>query len=507
MRPLSHLVLLLACTNSSSLPRAENVPTAQTAVQLRAMKTLSAKARAASQVSTNSMTSFLGTAEVRNKLKHYAPQLNSLSAEEIAAQWRSTVAAAEIVHGFHAAFNASRNNALDFDINLALRADWFFTQWQIPILYPERANETYSSLCAFLAPAAANEMNVWDLPPFTAPIPRDPSPTPPLWPGGYPRNLKEASNRAVYAVLNQHRVDFPAYYWGDVAVVFNRSLVDPMVLYTPVDSGDYTCACDATFTTHFCSAWSTKSTYIANWYCKWGDGTTGGCSANTHSNNCSAWKSGTSGVVDAVDHLLLPFATWESDAADRVAAMVGRATQSWSSRTLGNITTKAWVFDWYFEADLLGNVAFPAGVKFVLAEFGANFGSDDGRRVQEWALKWGWPLVWALGPNVLGQDTASPLSWRATGRIIDPVVLALSRAGANLSSIAAHATPAFNATWDAIRLARQTAQWNTTLRRHWWEALMSNAPREFSVEPLMVGSCMNAGNCIAVDVDGNCVCY
>ena len=498
-------------TQLQPLRVAKVIPAAQTPVQLRAMAELTTAARAASDAATSAMEMFLNSTNVRKQLRIDAPHLNSLSPAAIAARWRSEAAVAEVVHGFHARFNATGNNALDFDITLASEVDFFCNQWQIPILYPERANMTYESLCAFLAPAAANEINLWKLPKFSAPIPRDPSPTPPLWPGGYPANLSEASNRAVYAALNQHRIDFPAYYWGDVAVVFNRSFVDPMVVYTPFDSGDYTCDCDISFTSHYCAAWASESACGAFWYCEWSqEGEIGSCTAkkDTHtSHNCSAWSSGISGVVDAVDHMILPFATWEDDAAERVSAMIGRATQSWSSPTLKNMTTGLFGFDWYFEADLLGNVPFPTGVKFLLAEFGANFGSDNGVRVREWAMKWGWPLIWALGPNVDGPDTAAPPSWRATGRLIDPIVLLRSAAGANLSAVATSATPRFNATWDAVRTARRDTTWDTKTTLHWWQILTKDAPRDLAVEPLMAGSCVDAGRCVGVDADGSCVCY
>ena len=43
-----------------------------------------------------------------------------------------------------------------------------------------------------------------------------------MWPGGYPASLAEASDRVVYAVLNQHRLDFPVRLWGDVGFVFRN---------------------------------------------------------------------------------------------------------------------------------------------------------------------------------------------------------------------------------------------------------------------------------------------
>ena len=58
--------------------------------------------------------------------------------------------------------------------------------------------------------------------------------------------------------------------WGDIAVVFNTSKVSDMVVYPAIDSGDYACACDTNFTSHFCGEWRNETACKEFWYCKWG---------------------------------------------------------------------------------------------------------------------------------------------------------------------------------------------------------------------------------------------
>ena len=123
------------------------------------------------------------------------------------------------------------------DIDIALNATWFPSQWQLPMLYPAREERAYFQLVSFLAPAGATEMQIYDLAPFTgsfAGSPRGRS----LWPGGWPADLAEASGRLVYGILNAHAVDFPLFNWGDVGVVFNNSEVCLLCRALPRFYGD-----------------------------------------------------------------------------------------------------------------------------------------------------------------------------------------------------------------------------------------------------------------------------
>merc|ERR1712167_375185 len=57
-----------------------------------------------------------------------------------------------------------------------------------------------------------------------------------------------------------------------------------------------------------------------------------------------------------------------------------------------------WSFD-YIEANILGSVRYSediGGIKLVVAGFADLFGTDEGRKLQEWARSHGWPVAWAL---------------------------------------------------------------------------------------------------------------
>ena len=66
------------------------------------------------------------------------------------------------------------------------------------------------------------------------------------------------ADSSLILIFNQHQVDFPAWLWGDVAVIFNNSAVADTLLLTPMDSGDYTCDCTG-FSKQFCAGWTNQS--------------------------------------------------------------------------------------------------------------------------------------------------------------------------------------------------------------------------------------------------------
>jgi hypothetical protein len=147
------------------------------------------------------------------------------------------------------------------------------------------------------------------------------------------------------------------------------------LLLNPMDTGDYTCDCDVGFSAPFCATWNATACRHF-WYC---DAVGGGCRAahDPPAARCALqWLPGTAGHLD---HTLAPFSSWRSARASspdaRLAELLGRQLQPWGA---GYPPMRAPNFDYYFEANLLGNPAFPTSVKFVIAEFGRNFGTATG---------------------------------------------------------------------------------------------------------------------------------
>lgn len=243
-------------------------PPRQTEYQRTFFAEKDAAAKVASQSRDTQMrlTALLDSSTFRNQLQTLAPSLSRISTSVLVSRFREELVIAEVAHGFHARDNPLQNNALDLDIDIALNATWFYNQWQLPLLFPDREQRARHEFIAFMAPAAAFESEDLGMKSFSGNNPYGN-----IWPGGYPANLPEASDRLVYNVINLHKLDFPNYLWGDVSFVFNNTAVNDLVLLVPMDSGDHTCDCDTNFTMSFCGNWDDKIPSVCEgfWYCRW----------------------------------------------------------------------------------------------------------------------------------------------------------------------------------------------------------------------------------------------
>eukprot|EP01043_Picozoa_sp_COSAG02_P060909 COSAG02_NODE_8062_length_2727_cov_1.852740_2_plen_540_part_00 len=514
---LGQLVVLSAGAASvATLP----ARTSQTAAQRESMARLRAQAVPASSAATQSLLHELASPAFASNLSTLAPALAALSPTQLLARWQASVEVAEVAHGFHAQNDPMQNNALDLDIDIASSADTFYNQWQLPVLFPQRESAAYYELMSFLGPAAAMEVELYKLPPFSASIPGRTIGRPALWPGGWPANLSEASDRMVYAILNQHQVDFPTWLWGDVAVVFNNSAVQDMLLYTPMDSGDYVCDC-TDYSRHFCAAWSNQSACSHFWYCRWdSSASTCGAARTQPKPSCAVWTGVTPGVAGALNHLMLPFARWAGETPDaqptvdyaRIARLFARQLQPWGMPGYPNMTIRA--FDYYFEAQLLGNPQYDGGIKMIIADFEVNFGTRNGDKIRNWCAKRGWPLVWSSSTLSRPESPMDPVNshgqWQAQGRVLDAVVTT-SRVFHNLSSEVDRAKPAHAATWAKVKTARADNATGVAKFLGWWKQLVDQTPEALRPAPLMPGDCARPHDCIGVTLTAtatrDCVCY
>eukprot|EP00750_Incisomonas_marina_P029131 INCI7051.1.p2 GENE.INCI7051.1~~INCI7051.1.p2 ORF type:complete len:256 (+),score=43.46 INCI7051.1:172-939(+) len=195
----------LVCSTSVAPPPPPPPPPPMTPTQIAAMGRLSSAAQAAAQFALNTTLQMLAdevfVEELTRKLGGAAGvaalNLNISNPFDIWKRYSAELKVAEIAHAFPAAYNPNQNNALDLDVGMALNASWFYNQWQLPILFPHREAAATKEFIMFLAPSAATEVLLWGLEKFSASIPEIFGPNT-LWPGGYPANLSEASNRAVY---------------------------------------------------------------------------------------------------------------------------------------------------------------------------------------------------------------------------------------------------------------------------------------------------------------------
>ena len=160
------------------------------------------------------------------------------------------------------------------------------------------------------------------------------------------------------------------------------------------------------------------------------------------------------------------------------------------------------------------HVASTPQVKFLIADFSSLFGAAEGSRLQRWAIRYGWPLLWSIGINQ-GPMTQSRF-WSigksernyATdpyGRLIDPLVA--SGVGVNVSSDESARTR-FAAAWSTASAVRNgSTSFNATAWEDAWRELRDSMPSLLHVSPLWAGACANLEKCFGVSAErAMCAC-
>ena len=74
----------------------------------------------------------------------------------------------------------------------------------------------------------------------------------------------------------------------------------------------------------------------------------------------------------------------------------------------------------YWESNILGTVQYPDGVKLIVAEFFAYFGTAYGETLREWCLRYKWGLAWTVSAY---NSTAKHSYCSDPRRLLDPVTL------------------------------------------------------------------------------------
>jgi len=468
------------------------LPPIRTPVQIAVIEQKKAKAKVASEAATPHVLAFFASADFRRAIQRCCPEAAALLPEELLKQLRAEVNAAEYAHAFPVKRNSTHVGGGHFTIELGLKYQFLLNPYQANIdaqqlskvrdltgLSPDRVGNAGNAL-ELAAPGfmefspssgagrtmALAEENIFGLPPFK-------NESNPTW--------EEAADRLVYVAQNLRRVDFgSAPTFGDATIIFNNNYVRDMILAAPVDTGLYEMLCNGT-------AKGKKPPLKPN---------------------CRGWTS-TSAVAtwDHFDHLILEnLEFWRlsstngsgflSSVYDEAQALFQRSAFGGDYARVPNITSLGVMK--YWETNVVGNVRFPEGVRFVIGSFPSLFGTLDGHRLQDFARRFGWPMVWSLAQvpkwGHFGRSSA-PLNHR----VLDPTVVASPSLNITLPD-AAHR--AFEALWNLVAQQRQNAsdvQW-----RLWWEKLALN---QIQLAPATARRCAASDSCIGSELkSGICLC-
>lgn len=254
-------------------------------------------------------------------------------------------------------------------------------------------------------------------------------------------------------------------------------------------------------------------------------------------------------------------APWHADPTtptslpSRLASILGRSNHAHNRSQLSHGVDRG-----FLEADVVANITYAAGVKFMLADFPTLFGTAHGVELQvsrhrivstelslrltllvdslsnevtitrgfmfasqSWATKIGWALVWSL-PYQEGSWGAKGFPGGVGTDVEDQRLLDLSfmlannntkrdrpsTIAANLSAIDVNASNIFMEHWAAVYKARgeqpppDPTQWGVVFK-----SIAGSLPGAVSLYPLSATSCADVDNCIGVASGGggDCVCY
>ena len=401
-------------------------------------------------------------------------------------------------------------NQMDLDLDMVEDQDFFLNQWQIAFFYPNRSNP--DETVRWLAPAGCAERNMFGFRDFSGN-------TPAAWPTiRFPQTAAQAGERLVYTALNQFKLDAGASGFGAIGVVFNTSDIRDMAMLSPMDSGDFTLEC-TNCTTSFCSQPllrhnASRCNHPYN-YCRWKGGVcTGGVPGTSSWANCSGFTA--LGTFDHLTHLILAQATWHRSSPP------AQSLQFLFSRVFGDYFSESYTpFDSqyseaYWEANLAGSAIYPTGggrgVRFILGDFPALFGTAKGQQLRRWCTKQGWALVWSMGYGSRNNPGGNPAVVRANLRLLDSTLRV--DVATNLSAgVRATAAAAYDHSWAAVRAAREPTgePVNATMAQNWWAQLEAGlgvaGGDALRLEPLRHGLCSHPHSCVGLNRAGDCVCY
>ena len=483
-------LLCLASVLASAPPVQYPVPPVQTKFQHDLVQRVRAAAEPASAAATPLLLAALDAAPFRAALTaccadHPSGVANE-SAPQLLARLREEVRVAELTHNFNA--NSSGSWEGDVNITTAAALPYLPNLWSLQFLnLTEKVSQREEDLA---------EVYIMGFTPFDdrggAPVG-----------AAAPPDFASASARPLYVAHNMLGLATGNPTFGDVAMVLRPSVVQPMALVAPVDTGNWEDACNAT------SGAANKPP--------------GGASGPSHGPpkkppscrfpfplNCSAWSPHApagaverqlQGVFGHLDHVLLANARlWESrvpgGCTDGLLARVFARIYGGRDGTPATTAAQELAF---LEPNLAGTAVYPGAVKALVADFGQLFGTALGAQVRALASRWGWVLLWGLGPD------SGPGSELLDQRAVDPAVLAATSASASLPLPAA-VLAAFNATWAAAEAAGGAGGRTPEAVAGWWSGLPAAARVSVGFR---AGQCPDANECVAVAQQpaGVCVCY
>lgn len=422
--------------------------------QQKAMTEMRREAVRASAAATTRLLELLDAPNFRSFLRACCDHVGDWPAEELLSTLRANLYSSELIHNFEYDEPQEREQPSSPYMLPSL--------WQLFYLGYDGSNMTKHGNPS--SPLDSSEEGVYHLARFSGQ-------------SDVPGTYEEASSRLLYVALNMLRADVGNPHFGNVTAVMSNAYWEGAVATCPIDTGIWTGTCNKTYLDLPGSFRFPLKLPVD-------------CTHDT-----------TVGVYGAMDHALLNSQLFwkEHNVLGHMFARWYGANETWSNVSDLRVIT-------YLEANILANV-FSNGIKLLVGNFGALFGTVKGRLLQQLAMENRIALSWALGSghSATGwppQDQP-PLSLRY--RLLDFHVI--SATSLNVSASQGQ-QDAFNTFWDEVSAARDSNGWLPSGRIvdfwHRMKAKLTGARLGFP-EP---NACSDWARCVGIQLDGNaCACY
>jgi hypothetical protein len=128
------------------------------------------------------------------------------------------------------------------------------------------------------------------------------------------------------------------------------------------------------------------------------------------------------------------------------------------------------------------------GVRFILGDFPALFGTERGLQLRKWCEAEGWALVWAMGFGGGSNAGGSPAVVRGNHRLLDATVCAAIVVANMFASLRARAQAAYKTAWATVSEARERMSTANAPNNHDDSHVLVGPPRD-RLRPWCSGQC------------------
>ena len=159
-------------------------------------------------------------------IRKVCPSLRTANVGQILDRFYEEIRVVELTHNF--AFNSHGPKAYfeDVSIESLQNASYVYNLWELVQLGFQPQGTKRAEDFA--------EVVIMQFPPFPGGKP----------PGnGTPTTYMQSAQRPIYTLMNLLHLDVGNFVFGDVAIVFNRTYVDPLSLVAPSDTGNFVYRC------------------------------------------------------------------------------------------------------------------------------------------------------------------------------------------------------------------------------------------------------------------------